>query len=100
MVCDLHLVGDGADDVGAHMATVVEGFEPAPYACPLVLDQFRFSAEGVGGVVEAGGAVGVNPLFHFDGASAVVEFVGNVGSLGGDVADLADECELIFQDVS
>lgn len=38
-------------------------------------------------------------MFDFDGAGAVVEFVGDVGGLGGDVADLADEGELLDFDV-
>lgn len=100
VVRDFHLVGDRADDVGADVAAVVESFEPAPYARPLVLGQFRFGAEDASGVVGAGAAVCVNPLFHFNGAGAVVEFVGYIGGLSGDVADLTDKSELVFQVVS
>lgn len=90
VVRDFHFVRNGADDVGADVAFVVKGLEAAPDAGVFVLDQFWFLR--VGGVV--GGGVDVDPLFYFDGAGAVVEFVGNVGGLGGDVADLADEGDL------
>lgn len=87
---DFHFIGDGADDVGADVALVVEGLEAAPDAGVVVFDEFGFL--GIGGIV--GGGVDVDPLFYFDGAGAVVELVGDVGGLGGDVADLADEGDL------
>ena len=88
---DLHFVGDGADDVGADVAFVVEGLEAAPDVGVVVFGEFGFW--GIGGI--GGRGVDVDPLFDFDGAGAVVEFVGDVGGLGGDVADLADEGDLV-----
>lgn len=38
-------------------------------------------------------------MFYFDRAGAVVEFVCDVGGLGGDVPDLSDECDLLDFDV-
>lgn len=34
-------------------------------------------------------------MFYFDRAGAVVEFVCDVGGLGGNVTDLSDECDLL-----
>jgi len=90
VVCDFHFIGDRANDVGADVALVVEGLEAAPDAGVVVFNEFWFLV--FGGVV--GGGVDVDPLFYFDSAGAVVEFVGDVGGLGGDVADLADEGNL------
>lgn len=93
---DFHLVGDGPDDVGADVAFVVEGFEPSPDASPVV----GCEGWGFGGVVfvvaTAAHVVFFEPLLDFDNAGAVVELVGCVGGLGGDVADLADEGYLFF----
>ena len=75
------------------MAFVVEGLQPAPDTCPFVLDEFGLRDCGVGHGVH--GSVGVDPLFDFYCAGAVVEFVGYVCGLGGDVADLADERHLV-----
>lgn len=83
--------------MGTDVAAVVEGFEPAPDARPLVFDQFWFSTDGAARVVEACAVAGVDPLFHFNRAGAVIQLVGYVGGLGGDVADLTDKCDLIFQ---
>ena len=85
-----HLVYYRPDNVGTDMAFVIESLQPAPDACVFVLGKLRFLR--VGGV--RGGGVDVDPLFHLDGAGAVVEFVGDVGGLGADVADLADEGDL------
>lgn len=85
---DLHLVRHGPDDVRAYVPLVVEGFQAAPDARPLVGDQGGF-ATAAGGAVA--GVVGVDPLLDFDDAGAVVELVGGVCWLGGDVADLSDE---------
>lgn len=93
VVGDLHFVGDGSYDVGADVASVVESLQAAPDAGPFVLGELGFGGGGVGGGVHGG--VGVDPLFHFDGAGAVVEFVGYVCGLGGYVADLADEGDLL-----
>ena len=67
VVGDFHFIDDGADDVGADVAFVVEGFEAAPNAGVLVLDEFGFL--GIGGIR---GGVDVNPLFYFNCAGAVV----------------------------
>lgn len=97
VVLDLVFVGDGADDVRADVPFVVEGFEAAPDAGVVVFGESGL-AGGVGGQggVEGVGGVGVDPLFDFDGAGAVVEFVGYVCGLRGYVANLADECHLLF----
>lgn len=80
--------------MGSNMTLVVESLQPAPDTGPFVLEEFGF--RGVGGFdVHRGRGVGVNPLFHFYGAGAVVEFVRYVGGLGGYVADLADEGDLL-----
>lgn len=70
MVCDFHFVGDGSYDVGADVASVVECFQAAPDAGPFVLEEFWFGGGGGRGGVHGG--VGVDPLFHFDRAGAVV----------------------------
>ena len=67
---DFHFVGDGADDVGADVAFVVEGFEAAPDAGVFVFDEFRLLR-----VVVRTRGVDVDPVFDFDSAGAVVEFV-------------------------
>lgn len=84
---DFHFVEDRANHVCADVAFIVECFEATPDAGVFVFDESGF----LGGV---GGGVGVDPFFDFDGAGAVVEAVGHVGGLGGDVADLADEGDL------
>lgn len=93
VVGDFVLVVDGADDVRADVAFVVEGLHAAPDAGPLSDFQFALPGDGVAELVVFRG-VGVDPLFDLDGAGAVVEFVGHVCGLGGDVADLADEGDL------
>lgn len=89
VVGDFHLVGDWADDVGADVAFVVEGFQLSPDASPFILDKLGFcgAAVDVHGVLR----VCIDPLFDFYCAGAVVKFVGYVGRLGGDVSDLANE---------
>ncbi len=74
----------------AHMSSIVEGLQPAPNPRPFILHE--------SGVVLAIASLkvhircfGIDPLLDFDGAGAVVKFVCDVGGLGGDVADLADE---------
>lgn len=93
VVGDFVLVVDGADDVRADVAFVVEGFHAAPDAGPFADLQLALAGDGVAELVVLG-RVGVDPLFDFDGAGAVVELVGHVRGLGGDVADLADEGDL------
>jgi hypothetical protein len=39
-------------------------------------------------------------LFDFHRAGAIIEFVGDVGGLDGDVADLTDKGYLVWRDVS
>lgn len=93
VVGDFVLVVDGADDVRADVALVVEGFHAAPDAGPLADLQLALAGDGVAELVVLGG-VGVDPLLDLDGAGAVVELVGHVRGLGGDVADLANEGDL------
>ena len=89
VVGDFHLVGDWADDVGADVAFVVEGFQLSPDAGPFILDELGLcgTAVDVHGVLR----VCIDPLFDFHCAGAVVKFVGYVSRLGGDVSYLADE---------
>ena len=97
VVLDFVFVGDGPDDVRADVAFVVEGFEAAPNAGVFVFGESGLrGGGGAEGVVEGGGGVRVDPLFDFDGAGAVVEFVGYVCGLGGYVADLSDEGDLLW----
>ena len=95
VVGDFHLVCYRPDNVGTDMSLVIERLQPAPDACVFILSKLRFLR--VGGV--RGGGVDVDPLFHLDGAGAVVELVGDVGGLGADVTDLADEGDLHYFDV-
>lgn len=103
MMGDLHLIRDRPDDMRADMSPVIESFQPSPHPRPFILHE-------PGGIVLAaacpappaeihGRGLGIDPLFDFDGAGAVVEFVGDVGGLGGDVADLANEGDLLDFDV-
>lgn len=94
VVLDLVVVGQRPDDVGADVAFVVEGFQPAPDAGVGVFDKTGLLAAGAVHGVGGEARVRVRPQLHFDGAGAVVELVGCVGGLGGDVADLADEGDL------
>ncbi|KAL9043429.1 MAG: hypothetical protein Q9214_003386, partial [Letrouitia sp. 1 TL-2023] len=98
---DLHLVCHGADDVRADVpaAVAAEHLEPPPDAAVLVLEQLVLACASIVVVVLVAAAVWVlgahvDPLLYFDGAGAVVEFVGHVGGLRADVADLADEGQL------
>ena len=79
--------------MGSHVAFIVESLQPAPDTCPFVIDEFWLCDCGVGHGVH--GSIGVDPLFHLYCAGAVVEFVGYVCGLGGYVADLADERDLL-----
>lgn len=90
VVVDFVFVVDGSDDVGADVAFFIECLQAAPDACPFSDFQFPFSGDRVTQFVVLW-RVGIDPLFYFYGSCAVVEFVGHVCSLGGDVADLADE---------
>ncbi len=94
VILDLVVVGQWTDDVCTDVAFVVEGFQAAPDAGVGVFDESRFGVVGVVGRVHGCDGVGVDPLFYFNGAGAIVEFVSYVCGLGGDVADLADECDL------
>jgi hypothetical protein len=85
VIVNLIRVLDRANEVRAQVALVAEGLEAAPRAYVRVLDDGRF----VRGV-----CFRVDPDFDFDGAGAVVEAVGYVCGLLGDVADLADYCDL------
>ena len=89
VVGDFHLVGDWADDVGADVAFVVEGFQLSPDASPFVLNKLGLcgAAVDVHGVLR----VCIDPLFDFYCAGAVVEFVCYIGRLGRDVSYLANE---------
>lgn len=83
---DFIKIGDGTDDVGADVLLVIEGLDAAPdpnisIICELYLLRVFWG-------------VGVNPLFDINEASAIVEFVGYVGSLLGDIANLSDERDL------
>ena len=78
--------------MGSDVAFIVESLQAAPDTGPFVLDELWFRWGGVRGGVHS--SIGVDPLFHFYGAGAVVEFVGYVCCLRGYVADLADERDL------
>lgn len=94
VVCDFHLIGDGAYDVRTHVAPVVERFQLSPDASPFIFHQFWFGGHRSGGVINRRTIIGVDPLFDFNDASAIVEFVGYICSLDRHVADLADESYL------
>lgn len=96
VVRDLVVVRDGADDVRADVALVVEGLEAAPDARVRVLYERGLAGAAVG--VVGVGSIRIDPLLHLDGAGAVVEFVGYVCCLRADVADLADEGHLCYFD--
>lgn len=84
MILNLIVIGQGADDVGANVTFVAESFEAAPDAGEGVFDECWFVGGGGGGGSRGVGRGGVeiNPLFYFDGAGSVVEFVGYVCGLG------------------
>lgn len=88
MVGDFVHVVDGADDLGADRSAVVEALELAPGAAVGALDQ-----PGLCGVGVLDG-VRVDPLLDLYAAGAVVEPVGGVGGLSGDVTYLADKGEV------
>ena len=75
------------------MAFVVESFQSAPDARPFVLDKLWLCDCRVRRGVH--GSIGIDPLFHFYCAGAVVEFVRYICCLGGYAADLADEGDLL-----
>ena len=79
--------------MGSDVAFVVESLQPAPDTGPFVLDEFWFRDGGIRGGVH--GSIGVDPLFHFYRAGAVVNLVRYVCCLRGYVADLADEGDLL-----
>lgn len=95
VVCDFHLIGDGTDDVRTYVAPVVERFQLSPDPSPIVFYQFWSGGNSISGIVNRRALIGVNPLFYFNGASAIVELVGYVCSLGRYIADLANEGHLL-----
>ncbi len=94
MVCDVHFIFDSSYHVGTDVFAVVEGLQTAPYSRPVVFGEFGFGWSGVVDVHRGG--IGVDPLLDFDCASAVIDFVGYIRGLGGDVTNLADEGDLLF----
>ncbi len=65
--------------MSAYMATTAESPYAAPDAGPIVLCKFRLC---INTFFDGGAGVCVDPLFYFNGAGAVVEFVGYVRGLG------------------
>lgn len=89
VIGDFHLVREWADDVGANVAFVVEGLQLSPDTSPFILDKLGLCRTAVD--VHRVLRVCIDPLFHFYCAGAIVEFVGDVSRLGGDVPDLTHE---------
>lgn len=91
VVLDLVFVLYRSDNRCANVPLVIERLELAEDAHIHLLTEFgRCPVYGVAVNVR----IGVDPLLGFNGAGPVVELVGVVGSLVGDVADLGDECDL------
>lgn len=88
MVCDFILIPDWSDDMRAYMSPPSKSLDPAPCPSPIVLYQFRFVATAF---FDRCAAVCIYPLLYFHRSCAIIEFVGYVGGLGGDVSDLADK---------
>ena len=94
VILDLIFVDNGPDNVRADVTFVVEGFEAAPDAGVFVLGEFGLGRGGSKGVVQGSVGVGIDPLLHLYRTGAVVEFVGYICGLGGNVTDLSNECDL------
>jgi len=89
----LHLVviRHEADLVGANVLLVAEGLELTEDADVLAIESLE------GAILSR--VVGVNPLFHFQSAGAVIYHICYVGGLLGDTPDAADERDMGDLDV-
>lgn len=93
VAADLVVIRDGPYDLRADMLLIVERLELAPHPCVAILDQPGFLPARRLPVLLALRVVRVDPLLDLDGAGAVVELVGDVRGLRGDVADLRYESD-------
>lgn len=93
VVADLILVHDGPNHMGLDVFPAVVFLEFAPYSRPFAgLETFH--AQIVALVVQLS-VFHVAPDLDFDDASAVVDLVGDMRRLLGDVADLANQGDMV-----
>jgi hypothetical protein len=93
MVVNLVVISDRSNNVCADMFLVIEGLQFAPDSAVTFFDELRFRSTFIAHLVGQR-HVTIVPLLHFNNASPVVDFVGDVGSLCADVSNLTDECDL------
>lgn len=94
MVVDLVEVRDRSDDVGANVSLAIECFHPPPDSAVAILYEFGLLRVEVHVILVCSFAV--HPLFHFDYAGAVIDFVGYVRGLCGNIANLPNESDLTY----
>lgn len=86
MIVDLVQIAQRADLLSDNV-TLAEGLELAPNASVCILNQTALASI----IVLVLGSFHIDPDLDLDGASAIVELVGNICGLLADVADLANE---------
>lgn len=89
VILNLHLIGYWPYNMSANVTFIIESLQSAPDSSPFVLHELRF--RGGGAIHVHGSGVGVDPLLDFDGAGAIIDFVGYIRCLGGDISNLANE---------
>lgn len=93
MVVDFVEVLDGSNDMSTNMSFAVKSLHSSPYSAVSILFQFRFCwVECVHLILIR--LLAIHPLLDFDDACPIVDFVGYVGGLCGDVANLSYEGDL------
>ena len=98
MVIDLVVIRNRSNHMRTNMFPVVESLQLAPYPTIPVFNQLWPRVILVTRLIGCR-HLAIVPLLDLDGTSAIIDFVGNVGGLGADVADLANKRDL-FNGVS
>src|SRR4051794_18836494 len=90
MIIDLVVVGDRSNNMSTNVSFVVECFESAPHSAVCILDQFCF-VHVFWPLWVRGRGIAVNPLFYFNRACPIIDFVGDIGSLRAGIPYLANK---------
>lgn len=93
MVVDLIEIRDGPNDVRADVSLLIKSLHPAPDSAVAVFDKLGLlRVECIHLVLIC--CLAIDPLFHLDNASTVVDFVSDVCGLCGYAANLTHEGDL------
>src|ERR1700722_796135 len=90
VIMDLVVVCDRSNDMSTNVSFAVECFESAPNSAICILDQFYFVHVFCVAWVRGSG-ITVNPLFYFNRACPIIDFVGDIGDLRADIPYLANK---------